>query len=213
MNVRSLLSTPIDNLDFAVVDTETTGMYCEHNRIMDIGIVKISHGEIVLEWETLIDPQQEVPYWITKFTNITTKHVKGKPTFDKVSENIKRHLDNTVFVAHNVGFDYWFLYNEMRRLKIDFDYPKLCTVLLGRKLLPTLGLANLDILSDYYNIQIENRHRALPDAKATALIFIEFLKLAKSNFDVKTFFDLEKLQKIKIVKPVNNDVGLFSDKK
>ncbi len=196
--LAELLTKPLDDIDFAIVDTETTGMNSMHSRIMDIGIVKMRGSEIMEKWETLINPQQEISYWITFYTNLRDSDVNDKPVFNDFAEKIADMLKNTVFVAHNVGFDYSFLNYEMKRAKQQFDHPKLCTVMLGRKLLPQLANAHLDALSDYYNIKITNRHRALPDAEATAVVFQNFIEIAQKKYGAKTFFDLEKLQKIKV---------------
>ncbi|MEZ6255168.1 MAG: exonuclease domain-containing protein [Patescibacteria group bacterium] len=199
------LTTPIQDLTFAVVDTETTGMYCQYNRVMDIGIVIVKNGEIVEEWEALIDPKQEVPYWITEFTGIDNFHVKGKPIFKHYFPKIKSYLDNSIFVAHNVGFDYGFIKEEFLRCEHTFIAPNLCTVKLARKLLPNLSGSNLDVLSDYYNIEISARHRALPDAQATAVVLLEFIKIAREKYNARTFVDLERLQALKIDKETIGD--------
>lgn len=195
-----LIEKSLDSLSYAVVDTETSGMYSQYNRVIDVGIVIVENGQIVKEWETLVDPNQDIPFWITKYTNLSNKDVVGKPTFEEVLPKISELLSDKVFVAHNVGFDYSFLREEYARAGYPFRPPRLCTVALTRKLLPHLPSANLDTLSDYYNIEIEKRHRALPDAKATAIAFLEMLKIAKQNYKVKTFFDLERLQRIRVNK-------------
>ena len=214
MNLRSLIATPIDKLSFAVVDTETTGMSPKFNRIIDIGIVKVKNGTIIDKWDTLIDPQQQLDPWITKYTHIYDYHLKGKPLFNTFIPKITDMLTGSVFVGHNVGFDYSFLHSEMSRHGKSFNYPKLCTVLLGRKLLPQLANAHLDAISDYYNITISARHRALPDAEATAIILLEFIEKAKKELNAKTFFDLDRIQYLKINKqesqPPPAKVGLFS---
>ena len=194
MSLSKLFTKPIDDLTFAVIDTETTGMYPQFSRVMDIGIVIVKNGEVVDKWQSLINPQQSVPRWITHYTHLAYKDVKGKPLFSELVGKISKYLKNKIFVAHNVNFDYWFLFNEMKRLEYEFSYPKLCTVLLGRKLLPNLPSANLDMLADYYNLKISQRHRALPDAEAAAYILIEFIKVAKEKYGVRNYFDLEKLQ-------------------
>lgn len=210
VEIKELQKTKIEDLVFSIVDTETTGMHSEFNRIMDIGIVTMKNGEILDKWETLIDPQQSVPYWITEYTKLSSKDVRGQPKFSQVAKDVISKINNTVFVAHNVGFDYWFLYHELRRVNYYWQSPKLCTVMLGRKLIPELKYANLDIISEYYNIQISARHRALPDAEATALILNELIQIAKDKYNAQTFFDLEKLQNIKINKNnVEEPLALF----
>lgn len=202
MTLEQLQNTPIDELKFCIVDTETTGMYAEFNKIMDIGIVTVKGNKIIDKWEALIDPKQPVPYWITKYTNLKTRDVKGQPEFFQIVDQIKNKLDQSIFVAHNLEFDYSFLFHEFRRTEQRFSPPSLCTVKLSRKLIPEVGAANLDALSAHFNIEIEARHRALPDAEATAIILIELIKRAKRTHNVRNFFDLEKLQRINLSKEI-----------
>lgn len=200
MNLTQLLKTPLEELTFSVVDTETTGMNPKFCKVIDIGIIKIKNGEILEEWETLINPKQSIDYWITYYTKLRDKDVKNKPTFKTFAPKINELLTDTIFVGHNAGFDYGFLTNEMIRCGFDFKHPKLCTVLLGRKLLPQLANAHLDALSAYYKIKISARHRALPDAQATAYVLNKFIGIAKEQYKAKNFFDLERLQHLKIDK-------------
>jgi len=155
---------------------------------------------------------QDIPYWITRFTNIRDRDVKGKPIFSEFASKISKMLEGTVFVAHNVNFDYSFLLHEMKRIDENFNFPKICTVMLGRKLVPELQSANLDAMSAYFDIEIDNRHRALPDAQATAQILNEFISIAKEKYSSKTFFDLEKVQWLRIngYYPYGNE-QLFKD--
>jgi len=208
-DVSRLINTPLEELKFSVIDTETTGMNAAHNRIVDIAIVTVQNNKIVSTWETLLDPKQEIPFWITNFTHIRNSHVNGKPSFDDVYEDIYQRIENTIIVGHNVGFDYAFLLHEFARVGKKIAFPKLCTVLLSRTFLGDLPRFGLDTLIDYYNISIENRHRAYPDAYATALIFLDFLAKAKKDFNSKTFYDIQRLQKTKKYKSVNTGKSLF----
>jgi DNA polymerase-3 subunit epsilon len=194
-NYKKLLSTPLSDLKFSVIDTETTGMHSRFNRVIDIGVVDVEYKKITETWESLVDPEQDIPFWITQFTSLSNKHVEGKPKFNEVEKIVSRKIENRIIVGHNVGFDYAFLKHEYLRLGKGFDHPRLCTVLLGHRFVPELPHFHLDSLSDYFGLVIENRHRALPDALATAQIFIEFLDQAEKEYGCKTFFDLEKLQK------------------
>jgi DNA polymerase-3 subunit epsilon len=198
MHVKELMHKSIDELTFSVVDTETTGMHAHFCKVMDIGVVKVRGGKIIEKWETLVDPKQEVPYWITFFTKLSNKDVDGQPIFADVANKFVDVLGDSIFVAHNAEFDYAFLSSEMARLKKPFSYPKLCTVQLARKLLPELPAVNLDALSEFYKITVSQRHRALPDAEATAEVLLHFLALAKSRHHAKTFFDLHKLQSLHV---------------
>lgn len=204
MNIDMLKTTPIDDIKFSVVDVETTGMFPTHNRIIDIGVVTVQNLRVENTWEALISPNQAVPYFITKITGISDNMLKGCRPFVFHATHLESLLNNSVFVAHNKDFDYPFIFHEFKKLNIKFHHPALCTVLLGRKLLPQLDSANLDTLSANFGIEIEGRHRALPDAYATALILIEFIKIAKKNFGIKNFFDLERLQRLSIPRKFNN---------
>lgn len=210
MRSVDLLYSPLEELTFSVVDTETTGMNAIYNRIMDIGIVTMKNGEITDTWETLINPKQQFSEWITYYTNLTYGHVKHMPDFDHFAVEIFDRLKDTVFVAHNAGFDYSFVSEEFKRSKISFESPRLCTVLLGRKLLPELTNVHLDALSDFYDIKISQRHRALPDAQATAIVLQKFIELGKQRYNIKTLSDLIRLQHMKISRSFNeNTKGLF----
>lgn len=200
MITKELIDIDIADLTFSVIDTETTGMNAKYNRIMDIGIVTVKNGKIIDKWEALIDPEQTIPFWITKYTNLRNHHVKGKPTFDFFANEIFDRIKGSVFVGHNVNFDYSFLREEFLRYDLVLNMPKLCTVQLGRKLLPQLANAHLDAISDHYNIKISARHRALPDAEATAVILNNFINIAKQKYFARNFFDLERLQKIRVDK-------------
>ncbi|MFZ5425072.1 MAG: PolC-type DNA polymerase III [Patescibacteria group bacterium] len=200
MHINELVNKSINDITFSVIDTETTGMFPEHNKVMDIGIVLVKNGEIIDKWETLIDPRQKIPYWITTFTNLRDADVAGKPIFREIAHKVNELTNDTIFVAHNVGFDYPFIASEMQNVGHLFEVPRICTVQLSRKLLPNLPSANLDTLSEYFNIKISARHRALPDAEATAVVLIELVKIASKKYGVKNFFDLERLQRIKVDK-------------
>jgi DNA polymerase-3 subunit epsilon len=194
MKINELKERSLDELDFSVVDVETTGMSPEFNKIIDIGIVKVKNRKIVGTWETLIDPQQELDPWITYYTSIRSNHLTGKPLFDEVSDKINELLSGNIFVAHNVGFDFSFLDKEMKLINKILDNPRLCTVKLSKRFVPELDNYNLDAVSGYFNIDITQRHRALPDAYATAKILINYLQKAKNDYQVRNFFDLERLQ-------------------
>ncbi len=198
MPLSELFTKPIKDLTFAVVDTETTGMGPKFGRVMDVGVVIVRDGKVIKKWESLIDPQQDIPYWISKYTPLTNADVAGKPLFAELAGKINELLQDNIFVGHNVGFDYGFLESEMMRAGYDFYYPKLCTVMLGRKLLPQLANAHLDALADYYGLKISQRHRALPDAEATAEVLLRFLDIARDKYNARTFFDLERLQRISV---------------
>src|SRR5690606_11961756 len=98
---------------FAVVDIETTGGYAAGNKITEISILIYDGKEIIESYETLINPEQPIPVYIEALTGISNKMVQTAPTFDEVASQIYNLLNDKVFVAHNVNFDYSFIKHQL----------------------------------------------------------------------------------------------------
>src|SRR5687767_11081380 len=141
--------------DIACVDLETTGGHAGYNRVMEVGIVRMSAGRVVDEYSTLVNPGTRIPYAIQQFTGITEAMVADAPPFASVAESILERLEGRLFVAHNVRFDYGFLRSEFRRAGIRFRAPLLCTVRLSRALTPGIRGHNLDAVMSRYGIGCE----------------------------------------------------------
>ncbi|MEL7001176.1 MAG: exonuclease domain-containing protein [Bacteroidota bacterium] len=156
---------------YAIVDIETTGGYAGKSRITEIAIF-IHDGEKVVDtYQSLINPEQVVPAFITGLTGISQDMVDSAPTFSEVADEIYEILSNNVFVAHNVSFDYSFVKNEFERAGHLFNNKKLCTVRLSRKIIPGKRSYSLGNLCEQLGIHITDRHRAAGDAKATVKLF------------------------------------------
>ena len=151
-----------------VVDIETTGSWSASDRITEIGAVKIRNHEVIGEWHSLINPQRPIPAKIVQLTGITNDMVRGAPVFAEVADGFMDFMSDAIFVAHNVNFDYGFLSYEFERLERRFRFPKLCTVAGMRRRYPGHKSYSLGKLCDYYEIELEDHHRALCDARATA---------------------------------------------
>ena len=210
MTIEHLKRTNLSSLKFAVVDVETTGMNSRYNRVTDIGIVIVSKGKVGKTWTTLVNPKQEIDPWVAKYTHISQKMVDKEKPFSHYSQTVAGLLRETIFVAHNVDFDYGFIKSELKNSDIAIECPKLCTVKLARKLLPQMQNVHLDALSTFYGIKISRRHRALPDALATAEILLKFISLAGERYKAETFFGLERLQHIHIPRPNNDEPISFT---
>lgn len=157
---------------FAVVDIETTGGNPNQNRIIEIAcIILDENGNILKEYQTLINPLIQIPYFISSLTNISNEMVEGEPSFEDLSFEIFQLLKGQIFVAHNVNFDYTFLKAEFARCGFNFDEKKLCTVRLGRKIFPGLKSYSLGNFAHSKNIINDAPHRAMGDCAATAKLF------------------------------------------
>lgn len=163
--------------DFVVFDLETTGAKCPPCRVTEIGAYRIENGQIVGEFQTLVNPETSIPPFIVALTGITDAMVRNAPKFSEVIPDFLDFIGDAVLVAHNAHFDIRFLNNEIGRIYDGYRVanPHLCTVQLSRKLLPQIENHRLHTVADYYSINIENRHRAGDDAFATAKIFVNLL--------------------------------------
>jgi DNA polymerase-3 subunit epsilon len=155
---------------YVVVDVETTGGKQPQHRITEIGAVKMINGEIVDTWSSLINPQRHISKFITKFTGISNDMVKNAPLFSEVADSLSGFMQNCVFVAHNVNFDYGFFKQEYQRIGRRFVMPKLCTVRESRKHFPGLKSYSLGNLCETFDIPLHSHHRAMCDAEAAAAL-------------------------------------------
>lgn len=173
---------PLDQATFVVVDIETTGSIPEKHAILEIGAVKVRQGQIVDRFETLVNPDQEIPPFIQGLTGITPDMVADAPTIDEAMRRFWEFLGDDVFVAHFAPFDFRFLSTVTKKLLGEgLGNAQLCTCRLARKLLPQLRRKNLDSVCEYFNISIQSRHRAMGDAEATAHILLAFLAMLKAD--------------------------------
>lgn len=147
------------------VDLETTGAHPVHDRVIEIGIVKVSGGRLDYEWHSLVNPGAPIPPAIQGFTGITDDMLRAAPSFADIAAEVFQRLDGSLFVAHNARFDYGFLRNEFRRLAMDFQATVLCTVKLSRALYPEHHRHGLDALIARHGLVCAARHRALGDAR------------------------------------------------
>lgn len=173
-------SPALDALEYLVVDLETTGGTAGRgHRITEIAALAVdASGRVHEEFQTLVDPERPIPPFITRLTNITQAMVTGAPRFRDIASEVQRLLRGRVFVAHNARFDWTFLSTELRRAtgRSPLASRSLCTVRLARRVLPELRRRSLDSLAWHYGIEIENRHRAYGDARATVEVLARLLR-------------------------------------
>jgi DNA polymerase-3 subunit epsilon len=161
---------------YAIVDIETTGGYAGQHRITEVAVVHHDGNKITGKFSTLINPERDIPPFISALTGISPKMLMHAPTFEQVAEEIFGWLEGRIFVAHNAQFDYGFLKHEFDRSGFAWNPKRLCTVRLSRKILPGFKSYSLGRLAEQLGIPITERHRAGGDAGATAEIFHLLLK-------------------------------------
>lgn len=163
-------------MEFAIVDIETTGGSPAGGGITEIAVLIHDGFEIVREFQTLINPGHSIPSYITGLTGIDNAMVRTAPTFGEIAEELWDLLDGRIFVAHSVNFDFGFIREAFLKTGRELNSQKLCTVRLSRKVYPGLGSYSLGRLCESQRIPILARHRAMGDAKATALLFDRMIK-------------------------------------
>lgn len=166
---------------FVVFDIETTGFSAAEDRIIEIGAVKITDGAIVDRFSTFVNPEVPIPFEIQQLTHITDDMVLEAP---KIEEALPAFLDfvgESALVAHNAGFDVGFIEQNCVRLGRSRIFTSVDTVGLARVLLPTLSKYKLNIVAKALNISLENHHRAVDDAAATAEIYVKFIEMLKER--------------------------------
>lgn len=187
----------LEQINFFVVDVETTGANNKTDRLTDIAVVHVLDGEIIETYSSLINPRQPIPIFIQEMTGITDELVKSAPNEKDVLSEYNSFINkpNSIFVAHNANFDYYFIRNSMIRNFDKFiEHNILCTVKLARKLLPKTQKVNLTSLTEYFQIPVFMRHRALGDAFATAKALIRMLEILRLEHKIET---LEQLRDFK----------------
>jgi DNA polymerase III subunit epsilon len=164
------LGEPLREVTFCVVDLETTGGAPEASEITEIGAVKVCGGQVLGEFQTLLDPGGPVPAFIAVLTGITDAMLVGAPRLEAALPAFLEFASGTVLVAHNAPFDIGFLKAACARHGYPWPAPRvLDTALLARRVLvrdeaPNCRLATLARL---FRSGTTPCHRALADARAT----------------------------------------------
>ena len=189
---------------YAIVDIETTGGHASANGITEIAIYVHDGSKVTRHFKTLINPGQKIPLYITALTGISNAMVAVAPSFEEKAQEIYDILSENIFIAHNVNFDFSFIKHQLKTCGYELNVKKLCTVRLGRKIYPGLPSYSLGNLCRHLRINIEDRHRADGDAKATVILFEKLLQqgagthidamLKKSSFEQWLPMHLEKKQ-------------------
>jgi DNA polymerase III subunit epsilon len=191
------LGTPLIDVEFVVLDFETTGGSPTNDRLTEVGAVKIRGGEVIGTFQTLVDPEVPIPPFISALTGLTDRMVAEAEPIEVILPCLLEFLGTAVLVAHNASFDSRFLQANLER----HGYPRMtnpvvCTARLARKLLPReeLHSVRLSTLAAYLGAATAPCHRAMVDARATVEVFHALLERAGS-FGVLTLEDLIEFPK------------------
>src|SRR3989441_7361357 len=171
----------LDEVDFVVLDTETTGLRPGPDRVIEIAGIRLRGGEVIDSFQSLVNPGRRLPRFIVQFTGITEEMLVDAPGAREVLPGFLRFIEGATLVGHNLGFDIGFLSYEAQLLGYTFPIDGLDTIPLARRFLPGLRRFKLDLVAEHLGIVLANRHRAMGDARVTAAVFGKLLERAREQ--------------------------------
>ncbi len=189
-NERYFLETKLQlykEQTFCIVDIETNGSKAPKDQIIEIGAIKYRNGQIIDTFQSLVY-SKDIPEYVTKVTSLRVEDLKNAPRNKEVLKAFKIFLADSVFVAHNVNFDYNFISVWMEKIGFGKLVNRhLCTIDLAKRTIDAHKFG-LETLKEHLNINEHTMHRAYNDALSTTKIF-EF-SLQKLPNIIKTTEDL-----------------------
>ena len=172
-------------IKYSIIDIETTGGKYNQEKITEIAIFRVNENDKVDIFHTLINPLKKIQPFVEKLTRLNNKMLENKPIFSDVAVEIQDFTKNSIFVAHNVNFDYRVLKKEFKSIGLEFLRKTLCTIKLSKKAFPLEKSYGLGKLTSSLGIKINNRHRAIGDAEATLKLFNTIRKKLSENDIIK----------------------------
>lgn len=184
-----------DKDSFVVFDVETTGFSARNDMIIEIGAVKIKNGEIIDNFNMLINPERSLKTEIINLTGITDSMLVDKPKFSDIKDEFFNFIKDSILVAHNAPFDMGFLKENFQRENMEFNFPYIDTLELSRIFYPNVKSHKLGKVAKRLGVSLENAHRAVDDAKATGEVFLRLLndEIVKNDFR-KTLKNIQDLK-------------------
>jgi DNA polymerase-3 subunit epsilon len=192
---------------YAIVDIETTGGQPKESKITEVGIVISDGTKVIDKYETLVNPEREIPFFITRLTGIDAKMVANAPKFFEIAKDIIEKTEGMIFVAHNANFDYGHIRREFKDLGFEYKRDTVCTVQLARKVIPDQPSYSLGKLCKALGIENGNHHRALNDAEATTELL--HLCLSKDTGDLDSIRQTNILHERLKVDEIPNKTGIY----
>ena len=183
MRRPGLLQHQLDEVDYTVIDFETTGLSpASSDRVCEIGAVKLRGGAVVDTLSTLIDPQRPISAGAYAVNGISPRMLAGAPIFSQIAERLLTLIKDCVLVAYNAPFDMSFLLSEFKLSGYPtITNPAVDALSLARQLLPGLGKYPQENVARLMGIPFPVKHRALEDAMVTSRLFMMFASMLKAH--------------------------------
>lgn len=162
--------------EFVAIDVETTGLKPRQQRVIEVALIRYKGGREVERFESLLNPDREIPIYIANLTTITNAHVEDAPRFHEVAERVVEFIDTSLLVGHNIAFDLSFVNAELERCdRAKLINERIDTMGIARRFLPSLRKASLDSVARQVGLQPRKIHRAGGDAQLTAEVAIRLV--------------------------------------
>ena len=200
---------------YVVFDIETTGFTPGTDAITEIAAVKVKAGECIDEFSTFVNPERNIPKDVQELTHITPEMVKDAP---KIEEALKGFLDfakDCTIVAHNARFDTSFINHFAEKCGYEKPVHIIDTLAISREMFEGYENHKLGTIAENLGVELENAHRAINDARATAKVFIKMCEVVESkNMKVGDYVQTEFIEDKKQMSPYHiiilakNYVGL-----
>ena len=167
-----------------VLDTETTGLDYTRERIIEFAAVRLENGKVKDEFQTLINPQQHIRKSSMAIHHITEEMVADAPLEEEVLPKILEFIGDYPIVAHNAIFDFSFLNEAKKRVMgEELKNPRIDTQMMFKEIAPDLDSHGLEALTNRFNVELNNHHRAMADTMGLALAYPKLKKLYLQRLD------------------------------
>ncbi|GAB6181020.1 helicase C-terminal domain-containing protein [Desulfotomaculum defluvii] len=176
-------------LTFVALDLETSGLNCLHDEIIEIGLVKVVDGIETESYTSLVRPRGALPVRIKRLTGINDQDFVNAPEIQEIMPDILKFIADFPLVGHNVKFDYDFLTAAAKHHLSNILYD---TLELAKYIMPDVSSHRLGELCQFLNILVPNQHRALDDARGSAMLAINLLKQCE-EFEPDLIWQLSQL--------------------
>lgn len=184
----------------AILDFETTGLSPDHGeRATEIGIVLLRNGEIVDQFQSLMNAGVRIPSYVAQLTGITTQMVSRAPPAVQVMREAARFVGRHPIVAHNAAFDRKFWQAELSRAGLEAMQTFACTMLISRRVYPDAPGHGLGVLAQMLDLPPAGRaHRAMADALTASHLWVRMQRDLSASYNLPAVsFDLmSKIQTV-----------------
>ena len=196
--------------DFVALDIETTGFDFQNDEIIEIGAVKYKEGSASEQFSVFIKPEKEVPLFIKQLTHITDEQLAGGEKIRDALKSLRNFIGDKILVCHNASFDIGFLNVKLQ----DCDLPRISnrifdTLEISKIYLPFVFNHKLGTVAKFFELNLENAHRAIYDAEITGKILINLLKFIEENIPLKLNYHI--LEIARYIQP-DTDLLFFLEK-